>query len=556
MLLVDRCCEKVFGYENEQFNIDSHYPLVIADDTFAIIDKGDFLSTLFGRYCSNHYIIKGTSGLKNSIIEAKAEIKAKLLPLTLIKLNYCFITYYSIDNRSSINDVLQCLSSVERDISYSDEYKVSIIVVIDSRLKCFDEQLKDFLTSIQRLNSNFEVFAFTCDYGHDKAKLITENHEALMGSVVGAVLLRSHVASINICNENEKKARNDIDFATKGLNLGDKAKLRWQSAYAKFGDKRRDFVAYALNVLFENVATLSVDRVVEEAAKIDVPLESMKSLQNFLTKSVNSIPTVVAKSKIKFPKNYSFDDVCKRMFGDEGYLVAEISCKTTFANCLKVTTNEENYVQRARELISKASTYRHDDLMGVVVKGVDSYIALIQDEISEAANKYHDFIYKQFDSAEHDFEDILDGYVKRFLKREELSTKFDYWKALRTKFSQSMIPEYSEIVGHVTRFSQLKKELEAHQYGYTYNSLLNEMKGYTMKMALGLPDNEEFLRILRELCNKYIENATEKEFIINWSFALSFLPEPTVSRTRNANIDFGRYQIKGSQLFSEYWEFK
>ncbi|MCL2016752.1 MAG: hypothetical protein FWG68_10960 [Defluviitaleaceae bacterium] len=557
MSIIDKCCDKVFGVTAKRFdfNIESYYPLFLVNKAFSLVDRDGLLGLLLDRYCGNYRVINGIKNIKTNVVAAKRDIKADLLPLTNIKLNYCLTLYYSELSPAAeldITNALNYLCNIERDVSYSTDYKVSVIIVVDSQLASDNPTLKDFLAHIQQLN--FDIYAFTCDYGYDGADIVQENHMALIGSIVAAVVLRSNALSAKLCNEDEQNSRTDIQYATSSMNLHEKTKLSWQSVSAIFSDKRRDFVAYALNTLFSNIEPLSTEKVVNEASKIDTPLGNTRFLQEILSETVTAIPTIVAKPKIKYPKTFSFNEACKLMFGSEGYRVAEISCKITFANCLKTTEND--YIQRAEELVAKVSAYRHDNLMDTIIKGVDIFIKQLQDEINDAEVTYQNFIDQPFDATEFELADILAGYVLRFLKREELSTKLDYWQALKTKFSPAMIPEYSKLVRHVATFNELKKTLHTYQYSYNFDVQLPNLNGYTMKTALELADNDDFLATLAEMSNKYVNSATEIGFAPNWSFALAFLPQPAVSRKVPVSKDFGGFQIKGSQLFSEYWEFQ
>ena len=579
--LIDKCYNKAFGTKQREFDNESYYPLFIVDEAFSLVDNQNLLDSLLDRYLGKgnyNYTINDISDVKSKVIQAKRKIKDTLLQPN-IKIHYLLTLYYSdsakINSDSvkfDIDETLKYLENIERDVKYDNDYKVSVIIVVDSKIDSDDPDLVAFLNKIQK--NDFNIFVFTCDYGHSGADIVPENQEALsgadivpenqealIGSIVAAVVLSSHAHSAKTFHKEEEDTRSLLKSTVEGSYkdyVKDKSRFPWQSISAIFSDKRRDFVAYVLTMLCDNVEELSIGRVKEEASKIDIPLGDVQSFQETLEAAITAMPTITAKSKIKFPDYYSFSEACKLMFGREGYRAAEISCKITFANAnaLKNLSQEDDYTQRASELVTKVSVYRHDNLMDMIIKGVDLFIKQIQDEVSKAAVEYKEFVERQIDGSEYDLTDILEGYVKRFLKNEELSTKLDYWNALKTKINPSMIPDYSVFTSHVEEFKDLKRKLQAYQYSNDFDVQLNEVKGYTISKVLRLAEDEEFLKKLEKWEKEYVDSGTEKEFTANLASALSFSPNSALSRKPKISQDFGEFQIKGIQFVSEYWDFQ
>ena len=136
---------------------------------------------------------------------------------------------------------------------------------------------------------------------------------------------------------------------------------------------------------------------------------------------------------------------------------------------------------------------------------------------------------------------------------EKLSAKLDYWKALKTKLA--MISDLGKLTGHLSVFEEMKQSIESHISGFEFNAQLPEMKDYTITTAIGLAKNPEFLKLLGDKCNEYLQTATAKHTGVRWGFSLIYEPQPVVVGRAVVDEDLGNFQIKGSLLFGEYWDF-
>ena len=561
MPLIEECYANTFGPHQERFNIDSHYPIIIIDDTFAHIDKDGMFCKRMGKYCNDFYAVSvgSTKNIRSKIIEAKRAIKNALLPLDQVMINYCFLACYSGFGGVIADEAFEYLSSIECDASFSDSYFVSVIIVVESSIANDDQGLVGFLQGIAQKSNKFNLFVFTYDMGQNSS--IESIAEPLFDSIIASIILRSNGTLRGIALENEADARRKITKYLRDIpitGLMSKPKFKWQSMCASFFDKKYDFVAQVLRLVFSNVTMLTPSIVAEEAEKIDISHINIQNLKPLLMHTFYAIPTVT-KYKPKPFRSFSFYDVCLAMFGRENYQVAEISFKTTFASHAGTSSHESEYVGKAKELVLRASQYGHSriGLANAIASGIDMFIDAMKKEEVVAENDYRSFIHKQFDKGQFEFDDVLEGYARRFLIREELSSKRDYWEALKTRLNPVLASISDEALPHVGEFNKNRDAINSFVCKYNFNIPVMEFEGYTINMALASHKNTDFIEKVRRMYEIYSESAEQGGVSPRWGFVFAYEGHPAVAlKTNMASINFGSYQIIFSQAFGEYWIFR
>ena len=554
MSIVDECYKKSYQITNEPFNVDAAYfPLIVRHDTFASLDEHDILDDRLSVYCSYHLVTK------KDISNAKNKILKQLHPLTQIKINYCFMLYYSEYLSKSIRDIeteLDYLKNMGHDINFSNDYLTSVIVVIDSTVKKDNRDLIDFLQNIKNTITNNEKLDI-CIFNYDKN--VPANFEILMDSIIASIVYRCHSESKDKFSTNRSKAHDKINKYTQSLpqdRIKDVPLLQWQSVCASFSNKKRDFIACTIGKFINSnlIKKLSVDIVEREISNISASSGSSAALNGLLIDAVKSIPLV--KDRIKYSNTYSFRDICEEMFGDEGYIVCEISCKTTLTEYKKKLI--PTYIGDIDKLLLKLSEYYHENLISYIISGINQYIDQLKKEIEAAETDYAKFLRKLFEKDENPFDDVLVGYVTRFLKREELKAASIYWEVIKIEvnkeYTRAKAKEFEKIANE---FREIKNQFSSYRSGYNFGDIsLDDFPALSIVDIPKLSENEEFINQLKNLYETYSQQAENVAYEPQWGHILAYDPQSAVSEKFDITADYGDYQLRGKQLFAKYWSFK
>ena len=561
MSIIDTYYKRVFNSHNEKFSVGSYYPLIIMDELFSHIDKDNTLEKYLINYLQHHKLILCTSDIKQKLIEARRSIKLSILPISQVTINYCFITCYSDKHRFDVNSTIVFLNNIERDTNYNDDWLLSVVLIIDSSVKNDDSNLIAYMQALQKCNMKTKLYVYTYDLVHDNEGIEIESKECLevlIESITSSIILRSQNFTNNTIKDIELNARTKIKEYTKHLEISDSSKklqLKWQSTLAKINDKKRDFIVYILSYVFSNVSKLTSGIVFEIAERIDVTQFDLESLIELLEVSFNSIPKISDKQK-RLPKHFSFADICIEMFGEEGYKVVEISFKATFAGCVMKASDEDEYLRHAKEIIDKSLSYQHNDVLSTIKSGLIELVSSIEQEIENAENEYDKFIYERFHKAEYDFKDILRGYIRRFIKKEELFAKIDYWNVVGTKINNTLLLKYIDQSEQYRTYSEIKMTLGSYLPSYNFDIPLSDFKDFSVKAALCAIDSNEFIEKLKKMYNERSSSATVCGIKPEWGFVLKYLFQPAISNNEDISFDYGDFQILGEQMYGEYWIFR
>jgi hypothetical protein len=289
--------------------------------------------------------------------------------------------------------------------------------------------------------------------------------------------------------------------------------------------------------------------------EVDVSFPDKNTVRNSLINALNYIPAV--NSDFKYSDQFTFFDMCTEKFGDDGYIVAEISCKTTLAG-YKKKFKIDDYQEKIKEFLRKLAEYIHTDLIDEAIIGINEYINLIKAKKDEAEKEYNNFLRTTFGEDGYTYEEILGRYVTHFLTYEELKSTLDYWSGIKMELDKEYVSsETAKLKKNMNEFNKIKNQLASHRYGYNINEIvLNNIMNFTLAEILNLSENKEFIEILKKYCETSINQAQSINFKADLGYVLMYKPMGGVSQESDEiNIDYGDYQLTGKQLFSEYWSF-
>lgn len=552
MPVIDSYYKKAYTYAEADFNHNiSLYPLITKHSTFTAIDGqnvfDDRLSSAYGR----HYVVAD-----NGIDEAREVIRKRLFPAAPIIINYCFVMFYSGEADCGIEDELKYLNEMGNDVNFSNNYIVSVIVIIDSVIKHDDPKLNEFLKNLcereDRLRNKVDVHIFTRD------KRIEANFMILIDSVIASVILSSTSTQNSEYLNNRKKANDKIENFAMSLPanaLEQQTKFRWQSLCASFCNRKYELIAYILKKYYaSHIENLSDDIVLREAGMTATPFGDVHVLKELLKSVFYSIPRV--KNVVKEPSRYTFREICVERFGGEGDWIVDISFKTTLAEYRKrmYTPDYEAYVTA---LLSRLSDYNYKNLIEETLSGVRKYIESVKDEIKTCEDEFTKFMRNLFMRNEDEFDAVLGGYVTRFINFEMLKAKLKFWETMMFRITdEKERTNVKELQKSREEFEALKSEIDDYRFNYEIIDFqLGDIKKVTIREALRLVDDADFIGTLKVLCEQYAVNVQSVKRIA-WGSVLVHNPIEGVSQKEPISADYGDYQLEGEQLFSSYWAFR